>query len=162
VFPRGSKAGLDMEDKGDVTPGFDSLGNRFEAYTSWFRQQAGLCPKDWRYGVRCANIDTTTAGLAGPNALDIFATMAQMIMLFPKLTRRLVRHHQDRCADGRSDAAACLVLQPHPPPLDGRAGDARPQRAARHQRLCRQADHGWRDLPIKIVDQLVNTETRVV
>jgi hypothetical protein len=42
VYPRGSKAGLDMEDKGDVTPGFDSVGNRFEAYTSWFRQQGPL------------------------------------------------------------------------------------------------------------------------
>jgi len=68
-----------------VTPGFDSLGQSFRAYTSWFRQQAGL-PKDWRYGARAANVDVTNAGLAGPNALDIFLTMDEMLLLFPKLT----------------------------------------------------------------------------
>jgi hypothetical protein len=88
-----------MEDKGDVTPGFDSLGNRFEAYTSWFRQQVGLCPQDWRYGARGANIDVTAAGLAGPNALDIFVNMAEVMLLFPKDEQIGLRHHQDRCAE---------------------------------------------------------------
>lgn len=162
VFPRGSKAGLDMEDKGDVTPGFDSLGNRFEAFTSWFRQQAGLCPKDWRWGVRCANIDVTAAGLAGPNAIDIFATMAQMIMLPPKATRassgivktdapmddptprlvwycnRTMRHWMD--VQAMRDRNVLIGLKDY-------AG---------------MPCTGWRDLPIKIVDQLVNTESRVV
>jgi hypothetical protein len=87
IYPRGSKAGLTFEDKGDTVPGFDSLGNRFEAYTSWFRWQAGLCPMDWRYGARVCNIDTTTAGLAGSNAYDIFAGLAQLMYLFPTLGR---------------------------------------------------------------------------
>ncbi len=161
LYPRGSKAGLDMEDKGDVTPGFDSVGNRFEAYTSWFRQQAGLCPKDWRYGVRIANIDTTTAGLAGPNALDIFATMAQALLLFPKLTR-------PTSGITKTDA-----------PMDDQG--VRPvfycNRTTRHWMdvqamrdrnvLLRIEDYagmpidGYRGIPIKIVDQIVNTETTV-
>lgn len=161
VYPRGSKAGLDMEDKGDVTPGFDSIGNRFEAYTSWFRQQAGLCPKDWRYGARCANIDVTNAGLAGPNALDIFATMAEMLMLFPKLTR-------PTSGITKTDA-------PHDDPTP------RPvwycNRTVRHWMdvqamrdrnvLLRIEDYagmpvdGYRGIPVKIVDQLLNTETRL-
>ena len=66
AFPMGSKAGLSMEDKGDVVPGYDSVGNRFEAYTSWFRQQCALVPKDWRYAARIANLDTTNGAVASP------------------------------------------------------------------------------------------------
>jgi hypothetical protein len=163
LYPRGSKAGLAMEDKGDIVPGFDSVGNRFEAYTSWFRQQAGLCPKDWRYGVRVSNIDTTSAGLAGPSAYDIFAGMAQMIMLFPKLTKTT-------SGITKTDA-----------PMDVATG-VRPvfycNRTVRHWMdvqamrdrnvLLRIEDYagmpvdGWRGIPVKIVDQILNTEARVV
>lgn len=160
VYPQGSKAGLDMEDKGDIVPGFDAVGNRFEAYTSWFRQQAGLCPKDWRYGARIANIDVTTAGLAGPNALDIFATMAQAIMLPPDTTQalsgvtktdapqagtggkrfiwycnRTIRHWMD--VQSMRDRNVLLQLEDY-------AG---------------KPVTGWRGVPIKIVDQLLNSES---
>ena len=161
VFPRGSRAGLDMEDKGDVTPGFDSLGNRFEAYTSWFRQQAGLCPKDWRYGARCCNIDVTNAGLAGPNALDIFATMAEMLLLFPKLTAST--SGITRTDDEEDDVTPRPVWYCN--------------RTLRHWmdiQMLRDRNvllgikdyagmpcMGYRDIPIKIVDQIVNTESVV-
>lgn len=162
LYPRGSKAGLDMEDKGDVTPGFDSVGNRFEAYTSWFRQQIGLCPKDWRYAARLANIDTTNAGLAGPNAIDLFATMSEMLLFFPKLTR--------------STSGITKTDAPH--------DDVTPRpvwycnRTVRHWMdiqsirnrnvLLSMNDYagkpimGYREIPIKVVDQLVNTEATVV
>jgi hypothetical protein len=162
TYPRGSKVGLSMEDKGDVVPGFDALGNRFEAYTSWFRQQAGLCPKDWRYGVRLANLDTTNAGLAGPNPFDIFAGMAQMLLLFPKLSKTT-------SGITKTDA-----------PNDQASG-VRPvwycNRTTRHWMdvqamrdrnvLLRIEDYagmpvdGYRGIPIKIVDQLLNTEATV-
>ena len=161
LYPAGSKAGLDMENKGDTTPGFDSLGNRFEAYTSWFRQQAGICPKDWRYGARVANIDTTNAGLAGPNAIDIFATMAELLLLFPKLTKstsgitktdapmddfgvrtvfycnRTMRHWMD--VQAMRDRNVLLRIEDYAGmPIDG-----------------------FRGIPIKIVDQILNTESVV-
>ncbi len=161
LFPRGSKAGLDMEDKGDVTPGFDSVGNRFEAYTSWFRQQIGLCPKDWRYVARLANIDTTNAGLAGSNANDLFASMAQMLLLFPKLSK-----------------STSGVVKSDAPQAD--AG-VRPvfygNRTTRHWMdvqamrdrnvLLRIEDYagipvdGYRGIPIKIIDQIANNEATV-
>lgn len=163
LYPRGSKAGLAMEDKADTVPGFDSLGNRFEAYTSWFRQQAGLCPQDWRQAARVANIDVTSAGLAGPNALDIFATLAQVMYLPPALGKR-------QSGITRSDA-----------PDESNPG-IRPvfyvNRTVRHwmdvqmirnrQVMLRLDDYagrpcdGYRDVPIKIVDQLLTTEARVV
>ena len=163
LYPRGSKAGLISEDKADTVPGFDALGNRFEAYTTYFRHQMAIAPQDWRYGVRMANIDTTTAGLAGPNAVDIFATLSQAFMLLPTLTKmssgitrvdapddpspgirpviwcnRTVRHWMD--VQGMRDRNVLLTLN-----------DA----AGKPQDVVR-------GIPVKIVDQLVNTESRVV
>jgi hypothetical protein len=163
IFPRQSRAGLFSEDKGTVTPGFDSVGNRFEAYTILFEQRAGLCPKDWRYGVRLANIDVTSAGLAGPNAPDLFAFMDQMLLLFPKLTKttsgitktdapmdpaqgvrtvfycdRTLRHFMN--VQAIRNRNVLLSMNDY----DGRVVDS------------------YRGIPIKTVDQIVNTESRVV
>jgi hypothetical protein len=161
LFPAGSKAGLDMVDKGDVVPGFDSLGNRFEAYTSWFRQQAGLCPKDWRYASRVANIDVTGAGLAGPTPIDLFTTMAQQLLLFPKFSpptsgitktdapqddfgirgiwycNRTLRYWMD--VQAMRDRNVLLTLNDY-------AG---------------KPITTFRGIPVKIVDQLLTTETTV-
>lgn len=162
LYPRGSKAGITMEDKGDTVPGYDALGNRFEAYTSWFRQQAAVCPQDWRYGVRIANIDVTANGLAGSNPLDIFATMAQMMLYPPHLGKstsgitktdaprdpapsirptiycnRTVRHWMD--VQAMRDRNVLLTINDY----DGRVVD------------------GFRQIPIKISDQLLITEGQI-
>lgn len=89
IFPKGSQAGLVYEDKGDVVPAYDSNGNRFEAYTSYFRQKMGICVKDWRYTVRIGNLDTTTAGLQGTTPPDLFALMSRAVVRLPTASRRL-------------------------------------------------------------------------
>jgi len=88
IFPKGSQAGLVYEDKGDITPLYDSNGNRFEGYTSYFCWKIGLCVKNWEYNVRIANLDTTTAGLAGTAPPDLFVLMSQAVVKLPTLTRR--------------------------------------------------------------------------
>lgn len=58
IVPKGSKAGLQMEDKGQVTiENIDGAGGRMEAYRSHYRWDAGLTIRDWRYFVRICNID---------------------------------------------------------------------------------------------------------
>lgn len=162
LYPRGSKAGLSMEDKGDVVPGFDNVGNRFEAYTSWFRQQAGLCPKDWRYGVRLCNIDTTASGLAGPNAYDIFAGMAEMLLLFPKLTKTtsgiVKTDAPDDVATGVRPVFYCNRTTRHWMDVQ----------AMRNRNVLMSIKdyagmpvEGYRQIPIKIIDQITNTEATV-
>ena len=89
IYPKGSQAGLVYEDLGDVTPAYDTNGNRFEAYTSFFRHKIGLCVKDWRYTARIANIDTTTAGLFGTTPADLFALMSRAVVKLPTASRRL-------------------------------------------------------------------------
>ena len=88
-YPKGSKAGLTFEDKGDIRPGFDANRNEFEAYTSLFMWKAGLHIKNWQYFVRIANLDTTTAGLAGATPPDLFALMSKAVVRLPTAGRRV-------------------------------------------------------------------------
>lgn len=88
LFPKGSQAGLVYEDKGDIVPLYDSSGNRFEGYTSYFAWKVGICVKNWQYNVRIANIDTTTAGLMGTTPPDLFVLMSRAVVRLPSLTRR--------------------------------------------------------------------------
>jgi hypothetical protein len=60
IFPKGSKAGLLVEDLGQQTL-FDSAGGKFEGYRSHYQWKTGLSVRDWRYIVRIANIDPTAA-----------------------------------------------------------------------------------------------------
>lgn len=88
IFPKGSRAGLVFEDRGDIVPGYDSSNNPFLAYTSYFEWNAGLVVKDWRYLVRICNIDTTSAGLAGVAPPDLFALMSKAVVRLPTMTKR--------------------------------------------------------------------------
>lgn len=162
LYPRASKAGLTSEDKADTVPGFDSLGNRFEAYTTWFRQRVSICPQDWRYLGRIANVDVTSAGLAGPNALDIFASIRRLLMQAPTLTKR---------SSGITTVDAANDPSPGIRPVlyTNRTGRYRMDIQAMRDRnvLMRITDYagipcdGINDIPIKVSDQLLTTEARV-
>lgn len=69
VFPKGTAAGLNHEDLG-LGDAFDGSNNRFRAYMDYYEWNAGLVVKDWRYGVRIANIDVSElTGLSGAQEL---------------------------------------------------------------------------------------------
>lgn len=89
IFPKGSQAGLVYEDKGDVRELYDTNGNGYEGYTSYFEWKIGLALKDWRYGVRICNLDTTTAGLLGTSPPDLNVLMCEAANKPPSATRRL-------------------------------------------------------------------------
>lgn len=162
VFPRGSKSGLNMENKGNIVPAYDSFGNRFEAYTTFFEQEIGLCPMDWRYACRLANVDVTAAGLAGPNAVDLFATMAQMLLNFPKLSKTTSGITKTDAPDDSNNVRA--VFYGNRTILHWMYIQAMRDRNV----LLRVEDYAgivtdnYRGVPIKCVDQLTNAETRVV
>lgn len=66
IYPKGSKGGLHMEDKGQVTiENVDGAGGRMEGYRSHYRWDAGLTIRDWRYFVRIANIDVSALTVDG-------------------------------------------------------------------------------------------------
>ncbi len=87
VYPKNTTAGLTMEDQTGRMQGLDSLGNPFVALTTWYRRLFGLCIQDWRFAARYCNIDVTAAGLAGPNAPDLFASLRDLFMMPPTMTK---------------------------------------------------------------------------
>lgn len=89
IFPKGSKAGLVFEDRGDINFAYDANNNPFRVYTSWFQWKAGLVVKDWRYVCRIANIDTTTVGLQGITPPDLFALMSKAVVRLPTMSKRV-------------------------------------------------------------------------
>ena len=163
IFPKGSQAGLVYEDKGDTVPAYDSSGNRFEAYTSYFRFKLGLCVRDWRYNTRIANIDTTTAGLQGVNAPDLFVLMSRAVTKLPTATRRL-------SGITESDAPGDPVPGIAPAWYVNRTGrEFMDIQAIRDKNvLLNSSDYAgapvvmFRDVPIRVVDALINTEAQVV
>jgi hypothetical protein len=69
VFPKGSKAGLQHKNMGEMEAE-DGSGNKFLAYVDYYKWNVGLAVKDWRYGVRIANVDVSDlAGLSGAQEL---------------------------------------------------------------------------------------------
>ncbi len=60
IYPKGSKAGLDVQDYGDqLTPDGVTTGAEFPALRTYFSWKAGFAVEDARYLVRIANIDTS-------------------------------------------------------------------------------------------------------
>lgn len=81
IFPKGSQAGLMMEDKGQVTiEDVDGNGGRMEAYRTHYRWDMGLSVRDYRYIVRIHSIDTSelTADMSG-NSADLVDLMSQAL-----------------------------------------------------------------------------------
>jgi hypothetical protein len=69
IFPKGTTAGLRHRDLG-LQDAFDANNYRFTAYMDDYKWDVGLVVKDWRYGVRIANIDVSDlAGLSGSQEL---------------------------------------------------------------------------------------------
>lgn len=86
IVPKGSQAGIQVNDKGQVTiENVDGNGGRMEAYRTHFRQDAGLTLKDWRYVVRIANIDKSELTKDASAGADIIDLMTQALELVPNL-----------------------------------------------------------------------------
>ncbi len=81
VYPKGSKAGLQFEDRGVQDMLMDSsTGAYMRAYVSWFQWKCGLVVADYRYVVRIANIDYSalmTASDATDTSCNLLKLMAQ-------------------------------------------------------------------------------------
>lgn len=77
TFPKGSKAGLIHEDLGVQTV-FNPDGTRMQAYATRYQWQNGLVVKDWRYVVRICNINTTNL-VANTAAADLISLMSRAL-----------------------------------------------------------------------------------
>jgi hypothetical protein len=155
IFPKGSMAGLQHEDLGidDVD---DADGNPFRAYKDLFQWDNGLVVADWRYAVRIANIQVA-ALVAGSGtqattaSTNIIKLMSRATDHLPSLTNckpvfyvnRTLASHLKVMALATSSSS--LAVQP-----------ALDQFGRNIQQLT------FLGIPVRLVDVLVNTESRVI
>ena len=91
IYPKGSKAGMQITDKGQVTiEDVDGSNGRMEAYRTHYRWDVGLTVRDWRYIVRIANIDksdlsTTYTNGAFTSGAHLPELMFQAMRLIPMM-----------------------------------------------------------------------------
>lgn len=92
IYPKGSKVGLQMTDKGQVTvenatdySGGAVGGGRFEAYRTHYRWDCGLTVRDWRYVARGYDINTAALTKSG-GGTDLIDMMTRMIEVIPSLS----------------------------------------------------------------------------
>lgn len=83
IIPKGSKAGMQVRDLGEVTvENADGASGRMQAYRTHYRFDAGLTVRDWRYIVRIPNIDKsdlTKNASAGADLIDLLTRAIEMI-----------------------------------------------------------------------------------
>ena len=85
LYPKGSVAGLQITDKGQVTiENVDGAGGRMEAYRTHYRWDAGLCVRDWRYVVRM-NFDLEDVIAAGSSGPVLAELMGKAMRRIPSL-----------------------------------------------------------------------------
>ncbi|RQY01123.1 major capsid protein [Burkholderia stagnalis] len=77
IYPKGSKAGLSVTDKGPVTvENADGVGGRMEAYRTHYKWDVGFSLRDWRYVARVCNIDVSDLGTVA-NTKNLITWMIQ-------------------------------------------------------------------------------------
>lgn len=81
IFPKGQKAGLHMDDKGQQTLR-DANNNPYEGYRTHYKWDNGLSLRDWRYVVRIANIDVSDLSVPG-SAANIVSLMVKALHRIP-------------------------------------------------------------------------------
>jgi major capsid protein gp7 len=163
IYPQGSQGGLVFEDKGDVVPGFDVNNYRFEAETSLFEWQLGLVVEDWRFSLRLCNIDTTTAGLLGSAPPDLFAILSRAIVRLPTAGRMQSGITQTDDPEKMSPSVRLKLY------TDRTVRAAMDVQAIRDKNvLLSPRDYAgqpivnFRNIPIGVMDSMLNTESRVV
>jgi len=153
IYPKGSRAGLDMQDKGQVTiENVDGAGGRMEAYRTHYRHDCGLTVRDWRFAARVCNIDVsalTTDGTAGDRAAAqkaLINFMVQASERIPSLSKGRAVWYVNRTI--REQLRLGI--------LEKIAGNLAWETVAGKRVMT------FDDIPVKRLDAINNTEARVV
>lgn len=160
IFPKGSKAGLEHQDLGEIDA-FDSNNDRFRAYADIWMWKCGLVVKDWRYAVRIANIDISDLnGATGTQALtaatNILKTMAKSMALIPAMGKGRAAFYANRTIISNLTSMALdktsnvLAIEPGYNQL----GQVSPGSA-------QASTLTYLTVPIRTSDALLNTEAQV-
>lgn len=160
IFPKGTPVGLRHQDLG-LLPTPDAAGNTFLAYQTWLQWNIGLAIKDWRFAVRACNIDVTTlAGSTPPNLIQALNRMVHLPPVMPAGVANVQSSDSmvDKIVPGRAAIYCDRTIATF---LDQQA-------ANKTNVLLQQVQWDgmsvttYRGIPIRNVDAILDTESRVV
>lgn len=154
-FPKGSKAGLQHQDLGEESV-TDAGGNYFQAMRALYQWDNGLAVKDWRYVVRIANINVTD--LVGQSATQAATAATQIINLMSRAMDRVPNLAMGRAVFYANRTVYSMLRV---------AALAKSNAALTIEKALTQFGTPYQmtnflGVPLRKVDQLLNTETRVV
>jgi hypothetical protein len=146
IFPKGSKAGLVHDDFGEVTAELTAglPGSRMRVFQERFQWKPGIALRDWRYVVRICNIDVTNTDAA--NIKTIITNMETAVETPPnKLGKPVFYMNRTMRRLLRREARESV----------GAGGGITYENVDGKRMLM------FGDVPIRLVDQLLNTEATV-
>jgi hypothetical protein len=154
-FPKGSKAGLQHKDLGEESVQ-DANGNYFQALRALYQWDNGLAVKDWRYVVRIANINVTdltsqSGTQAASAATQIISLLSRALDRVPNLSMGRACFYANRTLYSMLRVAAL-----------NKSNAALSIENALTQFGTPYALTKFLGVPLRKVDQLLNTESRVV
>lgn len=148
IFPKGSKAGLVHSDHGLVTVETSAgiAGTRMRAYQDQWQWKCGVALRDWRYAVRIPNIDISNL-VAKSSAADLFDKMIKAMHRIPALKMGKCAFYMNRTVFQELD------IQRRDDVISGGGltfdnSDGVPK-------------FGFRGIPVRICDALLETEATV-
>jgi hypothetical protein len=148
IFPKGSKAGILFENKGQVTLQ-DAANGMFEGYRSHYKWDIGFTVRDWRYVVRIANIDTVALATAG-DASDTSANLIKFAIRAKNLVPNL-----------RAGRAAWYCNNTVKTYLEVKAMEKSKVISMEDIKNGEGMITRFFGIPVRRVDQIVNAETRI-
>lgn len=156
TFPKGSKAGLQSTDHGEVN-NYDANSNRYRAYQTHYKWDNGLVVKDWRYVVRIANIKVSdllaqTGTQAATASTHLIKLMTRALYRIPNIAMGRAAFYMNRTAHSGMALAALDKSQ-----YVLKINEAVTQFGA-------PANATWLSflgVPLRCVDQILNTEAVV-
>jgi hypothetical protein len=149
TFPKGSKAGLAHDDQGELVV-YDANSNPYQAFQTHYQWKNGLVVKDWRYIVRICNINTANL-VAESAAADIIKLMSRALDRIPNLSMGRPAFYMNRTVYSMLRIQALNKSQNV---LDINSG--------LNQFGTPSSWNTFEGVPLRRVDQLLNTEARVV
>lgn len=145
LYPKGSKGGLQHFDDGIQTE-TNSAGAKRKVYQDHFKHSLGLCVKDWRSTCRICNIDVS----------DLLAGNVDLLAL---LRKGYFKVNKNINKSGKKTFVYCNSTVAEV--LDKQAAD-KSNVQLNIKEYCGQDITHYRNLPVRVIDQILDTEARVV
>lgn len=155
IFPKGSKAGIDHRDLGEVTVETTAGlgGGRMQAYREHWQWKCGLVLRDWRYVVRICNIDTSNL-VAESSAANLIKLMIKAMHRIPAMGVGRPVWYMNRTVAQMLDIQRFNVVS-------GTTSTTQYGGSIQYGEIDGRWTPSFRGIPIRQVDAIHNAESRV-